>query len=263
MRGMRGSVSDAKRVGARRVEEAMRRLLVKGIVTLACVFVFSPSAGEAAFSPPVALPPSFDEDWSFAVNDHGAGGAVTGASSGASFYPLSPDGQLGAPVALSAPGLFSVTAHSVAINEKDEVGVALVYMDGAVPPPEVEHGGRGCCRRVAVTDWRLGEQPPRFQNLSPKQSGKGNPPQVFSAPSLLLGNSTLTALWTREDENEFEPDNIRTKLIEAYGRFSEPLHVQQLASASRGIPLRQLSLADSAPCSPTSPTSRETENAAG
>jgi hypothetical protein len=220
------------------------RSLLKGAGALACLLVLSsPNAAAAGFSSPAALPPSNDEDWSFAVNERGVGGAVTGTQTGASFYPLSADGQLGEPVALSAPGGFPVVAHSLAVNDQGEVALALVYMDDTVPFSEVEHSGRGCCRRVAVASWQLGRQPPPLQDLSPRQSGNGNPLQVFSAPSLLLGNSTLTALWTREDENEFEPDRIKTRLIEAYGRFSEPLHTKQIASAPRGIPLRQLSLA--------------------
>jgi hypothetical protein len=207
------------------------------------------AAGAAGFSAPIPLPNSYFDTWHFAVNDRGEGGAVVGTMTGASFFPLGPSGGLGDPIALTVPGGFASSAQSIAINAQGRVAVALLYKDDTEKPSEVEHGGIGCCGRVALTSWQLGQQVPPVQVLSPAQPPvrAGEPRQVLAAPSLVVGPAAISALWTREsiDEfgsNEFGPE-AKTDLIEAYGRFSEALHVRRVTSAPRGVQVRQLGLA--------------------
>lgn len=214
-----------------------------GIVALVLALVLPSVAGAAGFSAPVALPASYGREWSFAVNDHGLGGAITNTPTGAAFYPLAASGGTGAAIALAVPGDYESLANSIAINEQGRVAVAFLFKDATTPASEVEHGGSGCCGRVAAADWQLGQPAPPVQVLSPGQSGNGDSLQARGAPSLVVGRSAITLLWTREEESFFEADTPRTQLLQAYGGFSEPLRVKQLISAPRGIPERQLSLA--------------------
>jgi hypothetical protein len=238
-----GSLAKRSPLGC--VDEAMRgsRPGCAGLLASILVLILPAIAAAAGFSAPVALPASYGREWNFAVNDRGAGGAVTNAPSGALFYPIGAEGPPGAAIALAVPGNYPSFANSIAINEQGRVAVAFVFRDATTPPSEVEHGGPGCCGRVAAADWQLGQQAPPVQLLSPRQSGNGASLQVRRAPSLVVGRSAITVLWTREEENSFEASTPMTKLLQAYGRFAEPLHVKQLASAPRGIPERQLSLA--------------------
>ncbi len=206
-------------------------------------------AGAAGFSAPIPLPSSYSDRWRFAVNDRGEGGAVVGTMTGASFYPLEPSGGLGDPIALTVPGGFASTSQSIAINTQGRVAVALLYKDNTEKPSEVEHGGIGCCGRVALTSWQLGQQPPPVQVLSPAQLPVrvGEPLQVLAAPSLVVGAAAISVLWTRESLDELGSDEYgpegRSELIQAYGHFSEALHVRRVTSAPRGVQVRQLGLA--------------------
>jgi hypothetical protein len=206
-------------------------------------------AGAAGFSAPIPLPSSYFDNWHFAVNDRDEGGAVVGTMTGANFYPLGPSGSLGDPIALTVPGGFASTAQSIAINAQGRIAVTLLYKDDTEKPSEVEHGGIGCCGRVALTSWQLGQQPPPVQVLSPAQPPvrAGEPQQVLAAPSLVVGPTAISAIWTRESlddfsSGEFGPEG-RSELIQAYGHFSEALHVRRVTSARRGVQVRQLGLA--------------------
>jgi hypothetical protein len=197
---------------------------------------------------PVLLPASFPDEWHFALDDRGEGGAVRGTATGAVFYPLEPSGGIGSPIELTVPGGFASSSQSIAINAQGRVAVALLYKDDTRKPAEVEHGDAGCCGRVALTSWQLGQAPPPVQVLSPKRSPHvGSEVQVLTAPALVVGPTAISAIWTREESNEFEPQEYgpegKSELVQAYGRFAEPLHVERLTTAPRGVQIRQLGLA--------------------
>src|ERR1700689_2674599 len=87
------------------------------------------AASAAGFSAPVELPQSSYNEWHFAVNDRGEGGAVIGTIGGAMFYRLQASCGLGEPIALSVPGGFAATSQSIAVNAHGRVAVALLYRD--------------------------------------------------------------------------------------------------------------------------------------
>lgn len=232
-----------------------KRILV--LVALAiplCILVAmlpAPALAES-LSEPVRLPGGQDTEWHFAVNDRGEAVGVRGSEKGALFYALEATGRLGSPTEIGIPGNFASTKQSVAIGPRGRVAVGLLYRDDTVVPSGEykEHEGPGCCGRVALSIWQLGQQPPVAQVLSTKQSAKTGPDhQVFEAPSIVIGPSAVTALWTREGPQEVEngpgepPEVNETQLEAAFGRFSEPLHVARVITAPRGISLTHLSLA--------------------
>lgn len=205
-----------------------------------------------SFSEPVRLPGSQDTEWRFAVNDRGEAVGVHGSEKGALFYALEATGGLGSPTEIGIPGNFASTKQSVAIDPRGRVAVGLLYRDDTVVPSGEykEHEGPGCCGRVALSSWQLGQQPPVAQVLSAKQSAKTGPDQqVSAAPAIVIGPLAITALWTREGPQEVEngpgepPELNETQLESAFGRFSEPLHVARVITAPRGISLTHLSLA--------------------
>jgi hypothetical protein len=217
-------------------------------------FIASASSALAGtFSAPIALPGP-TEGWHFAVNDHGEGGAVRGSELGATFYSLTSGGSLGSPVAIAIPGKLSLSfpsrEQSIAIDSQGRVVVGLLYKDGTFSAecPQIEHCGVGCCGRVAIADWRPGQVPPVAQVLSPRQSADaGYSHQVFSAPSLLIGPSAITALWTREEpevpeSSANEPEPNQTQLVAASGRFGKPLRVKRVITAPRGVSNTHLSV---------------------
>ncbi|HTA15333.1 MAG TPA: hypothetical protein VK781_10810 [Solirubrobacteraceae bacterium] len=186
------------------------------------------------------------------MNDRGEAVGVHGAEKGALFYALEATGGLGGPIEIGIPGNFASTKQSVAIGQRGRVAVGLLYRDDTVVPSREykEHEGSGCCGRVALSSWQLGQQPPIAQVLSAKQSAKTGPDhQVFKVPSIVVGPSAITALWTREGPQEVEngpgepPELNETQLEAAFGRFSEPLHVARVTTAPRRISLTHLSLA--------------------
>jgi len=202
----------------------------------------------AGFSAPILLPSGSPDEWHFALNDRGEGGAVRGTTTGATFYPLGPSDGIGSPIELTVPGGFASSSQSIAVNAQGRIAVALLYKDATRKPPEVEHGGGGCCGRVALTSWQLGQLPLPVQVLSPQRSPHvGDEIQVLSAPSLVVGPAAISAIWAREEEDEIDPGEYgpegRSELVQAYGRFSEPLHVARLMTAPRGVQIRQLGLA--------------------
>ncbi len=219
------------------------------LCTLAAMLPAPALAG--SFSAPVRLPGGQDNEWRFAVNDRGEAVGVRGSEKGALFYALEATGALGSPTEIGIPGNFASTKQSVAIDPRGRVAVGLLYRDDTVVPSGEykEHEGPGCCGRVALSSWQLGQQPPVAQALSAKQSAKTGPDhQVFEAPSIVIGPSAITALWTREGPQEVEngpgepPEVNETQLEAAFGRFSEPLHVARVITATRGISLTHLSL---------------------
>ena len=220
------------------------------LCTLAAMLPAPALAG--SFSDPVRLPGGQDTEWRFAVNNRGEAVGVRGSEKGALFYALEATGGLGSPTEIGIPGNFASTKQSIAIDPRGRVAVGLLYRDDTVVPSREykEHEGPGCCGRVAIASWQLGQQPPMAQVLSAKQSAKTGPDhQVFEAPSIVIGPSAITALWTREGPQEVEngpgepPEVNETQLEAAFGRFSEPLHVARVITAPRGISLIHLSLA--------------------
>jgi hypothetical protein len=215
---------------------------------VACGVLPSAAALGYGFSAPVALPPGYSSEWHFALNDRGEGGAVRGTATGAIFYPLEPSGGIGSPVELTVPGGFASSSQSIAINAQGRIAVALLYKDATTKPSEVEHGGIGCCGRVALSSWQSGQSPPPMQVLSPQHSSHpGGEVQVLTAPSLVVGPAAISAIWAREENDElaareYGPEG-ETELIQAYGRFTEPLHVEHLITAPRGVQIRQLGIA--------------------
>jgi len=205
-----------------------------------------------SFSEPIRLPGGQDTEWRFAVNDRGEAVGVRGSEKGALFYVLEATGGLGSPTEIGIPGNFPSTKQSVAIDPRGRIAVGLLYRDDTVVPSREykEHEGPACCGRVALSSWQLGQQPPMAQVLSAKQSAQTGPDhQVFEAPSIVIGPSAITALWTREGSQEVEngpgesPEINETKLEAAFGRFSQPLHITRVITAPRGISRIHLSLA--------------------
>jgi hypothetical protein len=233
----------------------VKRILVSGalavpLCTLAAMLPAPALAG--SFSAPVRLPGGQGTEWRFAVNDRGEAVGVRGSEKGALFYALGAAGGLGSPVEIGIPGNFASTKQSVAIDPRGRVAVGLLYRDDTVVSSREykEHEGPGCCGRVALASWQLGQQPPVAQVLSAEQGAKTGPDhQVFEAPSIVIGPSAITALWTREGPQEVEngPGERHavneTQLEAAFGRFSETLHVARVITAPRGISVTHLSLA--------------------
>ncbi|HXP38584.1 MAG TPA: hypothetical protein VN817_12540, partial [Solirubrobacteraceae bacterium] len=216
----------------------------------ACGALPSAAALGHGFAAPVLLPAGNSAEWHFALNDRGEGGAVRGTATGAVFYPFEPSGSIGSPIELTVPGGFASSSQAIAINAQGMIAVALLYKDATTKPSDVEHGGAGCCGRVALTSWRYGQSPPPVQVLSPQRSSHaGGEVQVLTAPSLVVGPAAISAIWTREESNELEAREYgpegKAELVEAYGRFGEPLHVEQLTTAPRGVQIRRLGLAAS------------------
>jgi hypothetical protein len=219
-----------------------------------CALAASAAPARAGtFSPPFPLP--HGHEWHFAVNDRGEGGAVTASNTGPVFYPLSPKGGIGAPTPLLIPETLLMSypplEGSVAIDDRGRVAVGLLFKDATEPPSEVEHGGTGCCGRVALASWLLGAPPPVAQLLSPKQSPRsGRRHQVFEAPGVVLGPSATTMLWTREEEpRPFEPperpsegEANETQVEEASGADVNRLGLRTLITAPAGVALTHLSL---------------------
>jgi hypothetical protein len=233
---------------------AKRTLVPVALVVPLCILaaMLPAPALAGSFSAPVRLPGGQDTEWHFAVNDRGEVVGVHSSEKGALFYALETDGGLGSPTEIVIPGNFASTKQSVAIDPRGRVAVGLVYPDDTVVPSGgyKEHEGPGCCGRVALSSWQLGQRPPVAQVLSAKQSAKRGPDhQVFEAPSIVIGPSAITALWTREGPQEVEngpdepPELNETQLETAFGRFSERLHVARVITAPRGISLTHLSLA--------------------
>jgi hypothetical protein len=236
---------------------AKRAALITLSVTL-CALTAVSTAVAGTFSSPVLLPGGQGGEWQFAVNDRGEGGAVRGSEESPLFYALQ-GGGVASPVPLPIPRKFRLPFpsqdRSIAIDPRGRVAVGLVLDDGTEAPSNVEHGSAGCCGRAAIVSWQLGQQPPVAQVLSAKQRARaGRNHQVLEAPSIVIGPSAITALWTREEgvegepEAESEPEPNETQLEEAFGRVTGPLRVRRVATAPRGVSLTHLNLApDGAP----------------
>jgi hypothetical protein len=231
---------------------ARRALIALAVPLWALAAMLPAPAFAGSFSAPVRLPGTQGTEWRFAVNDRGEAVGVRGSEKGALFYALEATGGLGSPIEIGIPGNFASTKQSVAIDPRGRVAVGLLYRDDTVVPSREykEHEGPGCCGRVALSSWQLGQQPPVAQVLSAQQSAKTGPDhQVFEAPSIVIGPSAITALWTREGPQEVEngpgepPEVNETQLEAAFGHFSEPLHLARVITAPRGISLTHLSLA--------------------
>jgi hypothetical protein len=218
---------------------ASRAALIALMGTVCALAATAPAALAGTFSTPGLLPGGQGDEWQFAINDRGEGGAVSKGSP--LFYALA-GGGLASPIPLAIPRNlrlpFLSRDLSIAISPRGRVAVGLVLDDDTEPPSNVEHGTSGCCGRAAIATWQLGQQPPVAQVLSAKQRARAGPNhQVFEAPSIVIGPSAITALWTREEgvegepEAESEPEPNETQLEEAFGRFTGPLRVGRVSQA--------------------------------
>jgi hypothetical protein len=220
---------------------------------VSCVLLLSSpaSASAGSFSAPVLLPGERGTDWRFAVNERGEAVTARASPKGALLYEPGHTTAIGTPIEVAAPGGYqSGELPSVALSAGGRVAVGLTFFDETfVSTGYVPVGVSDCCLRAAVSSWQLGGQPPPAQVLSARQPlmhGGGFPPQVFAAPEIVIGRSSIAALWTREDGSEGEgdcgPEQEPAQLEEAFGRIGEPLHVKQLTAARKGILLPHLSL---------------------
>ena len=213
-----------------------RRSLIGAAAWLAVVGVACSAASGVGFSRPVRLPGPLEE-WSFVIAPDGDAVAVRGSEHGALVYPLGTSTTLGPPVVVTVVGGYGLSLSHGVLDDRHRLALAFTYFDHTEEPSNEPHGGPGCCSRVAIASWRLGEAVPTAQTLTPKLTGLAHVDQEPSGPEIVLGPRSLTALWTLgagEFEESYEGGGP-VRLREAFGPFAGPYHTQTLMSAPGGI----------------------------
>ncbi len=213
-----------------------RRSLIGVAAWLAAIGVACSSASGASFSRPVQLPGLLGE-WSFVLAPDGEAVAVRGSEHGALVYPLGTSTTLGPPVPVTVVGGYGLSLSDGVLDDRHRLALAFTYFDHTEEPSGEPHGGAGCCDRVAIASWRLGEAVPTAQTLTPKLTGVAHAYQEPSGPEIVLGQRSLTALWTLgagEFEESYEGGGP-VRLREAFGPFGGPYDTQTLMSAPGGI----------------------------
>jgi hypothetical protein len=202
--------------------------------------VLAPRAFAGSFSAPVALPavqPGFITPWDFAIDERGEAIAAVAADHGVLVYPLRTGTRLGRPWLVQVHGGYPATlgSYGVALDDRRRVALAFVYDDEQSPPGAGEHGGPGCCSRVAVASWRLGTRPPLAQTLSPRLGYRAAIAREPNVPAVVIDRSAVTALWTLGPVSEAREPAGHGELQEAFGPFGRPLNVATLTTAANGI----------------------------
>jgi hypothetical protein len=206
-----------------------RRATLLGTVLLSAIIALS-SAGASAgtFSTPARLPGSYGE-WRFAVNNRGEAVGVLVSGDHAVVAQLTRSGHIERSWPLALPGrVAKAVLASIALGEHGSVAVGVLYSDGQRrDEPEYPHEDPGCCDHIAIATWHLGKPPPAAQAVSPElNASTENVRQPWPAPIMVVGRSTVTALWIRggDDPNVDAED----RLEEAFGRVGRPLHTARL-----------------------------------
>jgi hypothetical protein len=213
-----------------------RRSLIGAVAWLAVIGVVCSAASGASFSRPVQLP-GLLEGWNFVMAPDGEAVAVRASEHGAIVYPLGSSTTLGPPVRVTVVGDYGLSLSHGVLDDRQRLALAFTYFDHTEEPSGEPHGGEGCCDRVAIASWRLGEPVPTAQTLTPKLDGVAHAYQEPSRPEIVLGPTSLTALWTlgaSEFEESYEGGGP-VRLQEAFGPFGGPYDTQTLMSAPGGI----------------------------
>jgi hypothetical protein len=218
-----------------------RRVILLGLmILLAGVAELAPSGAIAAgFSAPVRLPTK-SEGWEFAVNDRGEAVGVRGSEAGAMVVQLARSGRISHSWLVSAPAHVGSVAAQVVLGEQGQVAVGVSYGDGQLEPSQEYHGGPGCCDHIAIASWQLGEPPPVAQPVSPAVSSATGLSDQPGALEMVIGRSTLTAVWIRGGGGE---EGSEAQIEEAFGRVGEPLHIAKLLTVPSGVSYLDLHLA--------------------
>jgi hypothetical protein len=212
----------------------VRLLLAAAACSLASLLVASPASG-AQFSRPVRLP-GVGEGWSFVIAPDGQAVAVRSFEHGALVYQLGTSTTLGSPAQVTVAGDYALALSDGVLDDRHRLALAFTYFDKTVEPSNEAHGGPGCCDRVAIASWRLGEAPPQAQTLTPKLTFEAGISKAPSSPRIVLGPTSLTALWTLgAGEYEYGEGEQATQLREAFGPFGGPYTTQALMTAPDGI----------------------------
>jgi hypothetical protein len=182
------------------------------------------------FSAPVRLPAN-EELWKFAVNDRGDAVGAYASKTGANVIELARSGHITHAWAVTAPDEEESGSVSISLSNDGDVALGLTYKDSKEKPLEEPHSGFGCCDRIAIATWRIGEQSPASAESVKLTSFH----QVVRPVPLMLalGKGIVTALWTREDRVELEPGE--SKIEEAYGPIGGPLQSTELRTTRRGV----------------------------
>ncbi len=168
---------------------------------------------------------------------------------GARVFPIARSGRLGRPWRVAIPGRVAGVDDeaSIVLDSHGRVVVGLVYGDGALKGGSSgPHASPGCCEQIAIASWRLGATPPAAQVFvrAPEPS-PSNPyaHEALEPPSIVIGPSSITALWARGYPAEIPEEEGETQVEEAFGKFGGPLHQTILATAAKGVTLPHLGLA--------------------
>jgi hypothetical protein len=206
-----------------------RRALLLGILLVSALAAFSPMAAPAGtFSTPARLPGTYGE-WRFAVNNRGEAVGVLVSEDHAVVAQLMISGQIKRSWPLALPGhVAKATLGSIALGERGGVAVGVLYSDGQrSEEPGRPHEERGCCNHIAIATWHLGKAPPPAQAVSPELNAStdaGREP--WAAPIMVVGHSTVTALWIRgADDPDVEDED---RIEEAFGIVGKRLHTARL-----------------------------------
>lgn len=201
---------------------------------LAVLAALAPSAHGATFSPAVRLPaaPGY---WQFFLAPNGTAVAVSPTQRSAEAVEIDRDGHVGEPVSIPVPEGFSATPLAGAVTDDGRVAVALGYFDETVEPSGEPHSGPGCCQRLALASWRLGDQPGPARSLTAKMSSAVGFQHSPGAPEVVIGPHATTVLWTSAPVRFEEEGEGPTTLEEAFGAFGGRLSSTALSHSPRGI----------------------------
>lgn len=212
------------------------------IVLMGAVTGLSPAAAVAGnFSKPVRLPTK-REQWQFAVNDQGEAVGVHGSAAGAVVVQLDRSGRISRSWLVRAPIHTEWVDPYVALGDRGRIAVGILYDDGQLEESHEYHGGPGCCDHVAIASWKLGEQPPVAQAVSPPLTADtGTTHQPYPPILMAIAGSTVTALWGRGYEPEYlEPEEAQIE--EAFGQVGKPLQTAKLLTVPHGFAYLDLHL---------------------
>jgi hypothetical protein len=208
-----------------------RQTVVLGlpISVVALVACLQATALAAHFSTPVRLP-THEEQWKFAVDDNGDAVGVYASNTGAVVVQLAKSGRIIHSWVVGAPAQEESGGVSITLNDYGNIALGLIYNDDEMKPGGL-HSGPGCCDRFAIASWHLGDQPPAYAESI--ELTRFDQPVGPSVPILVVGRSTITALWCRG--NGLDSESGESRIEEAYGSIGGPLHSAKLLTARRGV----------------------------
>jgi hypothetical protein len=219
------------------------RAIFLALIVLLGAIAGLPSATAVAgsFSKPVRLPTK-GEEWQFAINNQGEAVGVHGSAKGAVVVQLGRSGRIAHAWLVKAPIHTEWVDPYVALGDRGRIAVGILYDDGQQEPSHEYHGGPGCCDHVAIASWKLGEQPPVAQAVSPLlTAATGTTHQPYSPILMTIAGSTITALWARGYQPEYsEPEEAQIE--EAFGQVGKPLQTKKLLTVPHGFAYLDLHL---------------------